>query len=48
MKKRYEVCVACGKKWNVAREQVMPKDGYLCPYCREKEKKIARGMGKKK
>ena len=47
MKKRYEVCVACGKEWNIARDQEIPKGGYLCPHCREKKKKKpARATGK--
>lgn len=30
---RYETCRGCGLKWNIAKGQTIPKDGYLCPHC---------------
>lgn len=31
---RYETCRDCGLRWNIAKGQAIPKDGYLCPKCR--------------
>lgn len=31
--RRYEICRECGKDWNVSRQAVIPKSGYLCPKC---------------
>ncbi len=33
---RYETCVYCGMRWNVAHEQQVSEKGYLCPNCRHK------------
>lgn len=30
---RYETCRGCGLRWNIAKGQTIPKDGYLCPRC---------------
>lgn len=37
--KRREACRVCGEKWNISRKTKLPKDGYLCPRCRERERK---------
>ena len=36
--KRYrtEVCITCGKEWNVSRRAKLPKGGYICPHCRRR------------
>ena len=36
VRKRYETCRECGKKWNVSKLAVVPMNGYLCPRCRVK------------
>lgn len=28
---RYETCRGCGLRWNIAKGQTIPKDGYLLP-----------------
>lgn len=33
---RYETCRCCGLRWNVSKEQFAPKNGYICPHCRDK------------
>lgn len=33
---RYETCTYCGMRWNVAKAQSVPFDGYRCPHCRFK------------
>ena len=30
---RYETCVWCGARYNVARKQKVPEGGYICPPC---------------
>ena len=31
--RRYARCRCCGERWNIARGQRIPEDGYLCPRC---------------
>ena len=34
---RYELCITCGKVWNVSVEAKIPWYGYVCPRCRAKK-----------
>ena len=36
---RYETCRVCRNEWNVSKYTVVKADGYLCPKCREKQKR---------
>ena len=38
---RYETCRYCNLRWNIAKEQKVPKDGYICPHCQDK---LRRGL----
>lgn len=46
--KRYRVekCVCCGTEWNVSQKAKIPKNGYICPICRNRRdiKKTASGV----
>ncbi len=33
---RYEICVICGKEWNVPKDLRLPQSGYVCPHCASK------------
>lgn len=37
---KYEICIKCGKKWNVSQQAELPSTGYVCPSCRKKEKRV--------
>ena len=37
--KRFAKCEYCGEVWNVGKYQKLPKEGYMCPHCREKERR---------
>lgn len=36
--RRYEICLSCKLKWYV-HDRPVPKSGFICPVCREKEGK---------
>lgn len=36
---RKEICVKCNTEWGVSESAKLRKIGYVCPWCREKEKK---------
>lgn len=36
---RYEPCYGCGERWNIPKAYKLPPRGYLCPKCREKERR---------
>ncbi len=37
--KTYATCRECAKVWNVSKSQIIPLNGYVCPYCRGKQKR---------
>ena len=39
MTPRFETCRECGLEWNVSITAKIPFNGYLCPKCREKQRK---------
>ena len=36
---RYETCAGCGQKWNVSAQAKIPRSGYICPRCRNAERR---------
>lgn len=44
MKKRYETCVRCGKRWNISADRKVPMTGYLCPDCVAGDKRIQHAL----
>lgn len=40
---RYEICVICGKEWNVPKDLRIRPSGYVCPHCSSKERSRDRG-----
>ena len=40
---RYEICVICGKEWNVPKDLRLQPSGYICPHCSSKERSRDRG-----
>ena len=32
-RRRYEICVLCGERWNVSIYHDNGPDGYICPRC---------------
>lgn len=47
---QYKVCSCCGKRWNVSIfwEKKWYTDGYLCPKCRERQKRYGMRSVQKK
>lgn len=45
--KRYrrEKCVCCGAEWNVSKKAHLPREGYICPRCRNKRNIIKTASG---
>lgn len=33
-------CIKCNKYWNISVKQHIKQEGYVCPVCRYKERKI--------
>lgn len=35
---RLEICIYCGTVWNISKQKEISKYGYICPYCKSKQK----------
>ena len=42
---RYEICVLCGKEWNVPKDLKLRQSGYVCPHCAFKVSRSSHGKG---
>ena len=36
---RYEACRYCGLRGNISKGQLVPKTGYICPHCQDKQRR---------
>ena len=47
---RSAICRECGQLWYIATMAVIPREGYICPWCRAPKKQKQRqayGQGRK-